>query len=232
MNNNEVNNNLIKFWDVAIALTSEQKDEMKEYKGMDAKELAPSDKLFDAVKTLGTCQKVLDYGCGNAWAAIIANKSGCQDVTAVDLGENIIDSARFYAELCDAIINAFVIDQNWLKSVKEGTYDGLICSNVLDVLPLETSKDIIHELARITSKNAHIVIGLNFYMPPELAKQRGTELKEDKYLFVDNVLRLLSLSDDEWKELFLPLFDIERLDYFAWEGEQKESRRLFVLRKK
>lgn len=231
MNNNEVNNNLIKFWDAAIALTSEQKDEMKEYKGMDAKELAPSVKLFDVVKTLGTCQKVLDYGCGNAWAGIIANKNGCKDVTAVDLGEKIIDAAKFYANLCEANINAYVIQQDWLSSVLDNTYDGLVCSNVLDVLPLETSMKIIKQLARITKKDAKVIIGLNFYMPPEVASQRGMNLVEDKYLFVDNVLRLLSLSDDEWKELFSPYFEIEKLDYFAWPGEQKETRRLFMLRK-
>ena len=67
-------------------------------------------------------------------------------------------------------------------------------------------------------------------MPPEAAKQRGMDLVEDKYLFVDNVLRLLSLSDEEWKELFLPYFEVEQLDYFAWPGEQKETRRLFILR--
>ena len=232
MNNNEINNNLIKFWDVAIALTPEQKEEMKQYKGMDAKELAPSEKLFNAIKTLGKCQKVLDYGCGNAWAGIIANKNGCKDVTAVDLGEKIIDAAKFYANLCEANINAFVIKPDWLKSVQSNTYDGLVCSNVLDVLPIETSKEIIEQIARITKKNAKVIIGLNFYMPPEAAKQRGMDLVEDKYLFVDNVLRLLSLSDEEWKELFLPYFEVEQLDYFAWPGEQKETRRLFVLRKK
>ena len=231
MNSKETNNNLIKFWDAAIALTPEQKEEMKEYQGMDAKELAPSEKLFDAVKELGKCQRVLDYGCGNAWAGIIANKYGCNDVTVVDLGEKIIDAAKFYANLCDANINAIVIEPYWLASIPNSTYDGVVCSNVLDVLPLETSKDIIEQLARITKKNAKVIIGLNFYMPPEAAKQRGMDLVEDKYLFVDTVLRLLSLSDDEWKELFAPYFDVDKLDYFAWPGEQKETRRLFILRK-
>ena len=231
MDNKEANNNLIKFWDAAIALTPEQKEEMKEYQGMDAKELAPSEKLFDAVKELGSFQKVLDYGCGNAWAAIIANKYGCKDVTAVDLGEKIIDAAKFYASLCEANINAFVIKPDWLASVSSSAYDGIACSNVLDVLPLETSKEIIEQLARITKRNAKVIIGLNFYMSPEVAKQRGMDLVEDKYLFVDNVLRLLSLSDEQWKELFSPYFEVEKFDYFAWPGEQKETRRLFILRK-
>ena len=64
------------------------------------------------------------------------------------------------------------------------------------------------------------------------ADARGFGAAADKYLFVNDILRLSSLSDDEWKNEFVPYFNIEKLDYFAWEGEPKESRRLFVLRKK
>ena len=227
-----VNQELKRFWNMSIALTPEQKEEMKQYKDMDAKELVPSPKLFEASKLLGKCKKVLDYGCGTAWAAIVANKYGCKDVTAVDLGEDIIDSANYYADLCDAKINSFAIDPDWLVGVNKETYDGIVCSNVLDVVPLETAKEIIERLARVATKDALIIIGLNFYMPPEVAAQRGMSLQEGKYLFVDNVLRLLSLSDDEWKDLLTPYFDIQKLEYFAWPGEQKETRRLFILRKR
>ena len=88
------------------------------------------------------------------------------------------------------------------------------------------------EMARITTSDAKIVIGLNFYMSKEMAKKRNIELVDDMYLFVNDVLRLSSLSDDEWKIIFAPYFEVAKLDYFAWEGEEKESRRLFVLKKK
>ena len=65
-----------------------------------------------------------------------------------------------------------------------------------------------------------------------MAKKRNIELVDDMYLFVNDVLRLSSLSDDEWKIIFAPYFEVVKLDYFAWEGEEKESRRLFVLKKK
>ena len=57
------------------------------------------------------------------------------------------------------------------------------------------------------------------------------DVREDKYLFMDNVLRLLSLKDEEWIDLFTPYFEIVKLDYFAWPNEEQE-RRLFYLRKK
>ena len=228
----EINDNLIKFWDSSLTLTAEQKEEIQQSQEIDYKELAPSPKLFDAVAGLSSCQKVLDYGCGSGWGAIIANKSGCLNVDAVDIGVNIIESLKVYTDALNTHVNAFSISPDWLKSVPNNYYDGIICSNVLDVLPIETTKEILKQLARISTPKAKVIIGLNFYMPPDVAKQRGMELIKNKYLFVNDVLRLLSLSDIEWKELFSPYFIIEKLDYFAWPGEAKETRRLFLLIRK
>ncbi len=118
-----------------------------------------------------------------------------------------------------------------LKSVTPESFDGIVCSNVLDVAPMETSREIVKELARIAENEAKIVIGLNFYMSKDMAEKRKIELVEDKYLFSDGVLRLTSLSDDEWKDIFTQYFAVENLDHFAWPGEEKETRRLFLLTK-
>lgn len=234
INEENIKNNekLLNFWNESIKLTEEDKKELIDEKDLNYEDLAPSQKLLNAVKELNRCEKVLDYGCGNGWASIVVSKNGAEDVLAVDIGENIIESARFYAKLFDAKIDAKSITPNWLYKVESNSFDGIICSNVLDVVPLETSKEIIAQLARVSKKNAKLVIGLNFYMSKETASKRGVELKDNRYLFVDDILRLTSLSDEEWKELFKPYFDIEKLDYFAWPNEPKETRRLFLLRKK
>ena len=203
--NKKVNAELVKFWNSAIKLPEDYKEEVRKSSDNSVMDLVPAQKLFDAVKELGSCKKVLDYGSGSGWASFVAASSGCKSE---------------------------VIDENWIKSAPSMTYDGLICSNVLDVVPLETAEMIIKEMARITTSNAKIVIGLNFYMSEEMASKRKIELVDGMYLFVNNVLRLSSLSDDEWKNIFAPYFDVVKLDYFAWEGEPKESRRLFILKKK
>ena len=234
MDAKKVNEDLIRFWESALTMPEEAKAEEAKGEIPDYRELAPAPKLYEAVAGLVTCQKVLDYGCGSAWASIIALKSGCPDVTGADMGQGIIDAANFYAELFGVkeSFHGLTIAPDWLKSVPSSTYDGLICSNVLDVVPLETCKEIIQECARVLQKDAKAVIGLNFYMSPEAAKARGIELVEGRYLFMNDVLRLSSLKDEEWKELLIPYFEIEKLDYFAWPNEQKESRRLFLLRRK
>lgn len=228
----KVNSDLVAFWNEAIKLPEDYKEEVKRANDNSVMDIVPSQKLYDAVKELGSCKKVLDYGCGSGWGAIVAASNGCKDVLAVDLGKNITDAAKFYADVLGTNIKTEVIDENWIKSVPACTFDGLVCSNVLDVVPLETAENIVKEMARITTSDAKIVIGLNFYMSKEMAKKRNIELVDDMYLFVNDVLRLSSLSDDEWKIIFAPYFEVAKLDYFAWEGEEKESRRLFVLKKK
>ena len=228
----KTNDTLIKFWNSSIALSEEDKKEESKNEVRDYEDLAPSEKLFHAVEKLGSCKRVLDYGCGSGWASIVAAKSGCADVTAVDMGQNIIDALDFYADLYEvkSSIKSVKISSDWLSIVPSDSFDGFVCSNVLDVVPVEVSKEILKETSRIVTKDAKIVIGLNFYMSKEAAESRGMNLVDGKYLFVNDVLRLVSISDEEWIEMFKPYFKIKKLDHFAWPGEQKETRRLFELR--
>ena len=232
MYNKEVNQVLIKFWDSAMNLSKEDIDEINASSVGEAIELAPSPKLAEAVKELGQCHHVLDYGCGSGWAAIIASKSGAKQVDAVDLGENIIETVKVYVRKYQPCsVNAQTINADWLKNVPNDTYDGFISSNVLDVVPLETAQEIIKETARVVVKDAKVIIGLNFFMDEEAAKKRNIELIEGKYLIMNGVLRLTSLSDEEWTKMFSPYFKVIKLDYFAWPNEPRETRRLFILKR-
>lgn len=229
----KISKDVIEFWNNAIKLEEDDKKEIENSGDKDYSKLAPSLKLYEAVKELGKCEKVLDYGCGSGWSSIIALKEGAKEVDAVDMGDNIIDAINFYAKYYGVAssLNAKKIDSDYLKSVKDATYDGIIINNVLDVIPFDITLEILHEVRRVAKNGARIIIGLNFYMPQEAAKARGLELVDDRMLFVDGVLRLYSMSDSEWTELLTKYFEIERLDHFAWEGEKVETRRLFVLKK-
>lgn len=229
----KISKDVIEFWNNAIKLEENDKKEIENSGDKDYTKLAPSLKLYEAVKELGKCEKVLDYGCGSGWSSIIALKEGAKEVDAVDMGDNIIDAINFYAKYYGVAssLNAKKIDSDYLKSVKDATYDGIIINNVLDVIPLDITLDILNEVSRVAKKGARIIIGLNFYMPLDAAKTRGLELVDGRMLFVDGVLRLYSMSDSEWTELLTKYFEIERLDHFAWEGESRETRRLFVLKK-
>ena len=230
MNSKETLKTLIEFWDSALKLSQDDKDDIKASMTNDNYlDFAPSKKLADALDNLLTANKVLDYGCGNAWASLILAKKGAKYVKAVDTSKEGIESAKFILDTYNVSnkVDLEVIDESWLEKQAPNSYDGLICSNVLDVLPLDISKQIIVNFHNILSKDALLVVGLNFYADPKVKP-----LEEGKYIYLDGVLRLLSLSDDEWKGLFEPYFEIVYLDYFAWPGENIERRRLFVLKNK
>ena len=222
------------FWDKTFSLSEEEKAEVRKQTADDWKELAPSEKLFRAASFLGRKKKVLDFGCGNAWASIIAVKNGCTDVTAVDAASGAVQAARLYTEVygVEEHVHTVCGAADWLESISSGTFDGLICSNVLDVIPPETADAVLRESARITTRDANVVIGLNFYLSPEAAAARGMEMTDGNRLYIDGILRLVSRTDEEWTQRFSPWYVVERLEHFAWPGEAKEARRLFWLRKR
>ena len=228
------NQALIDFWDQAFTLSDEDKESQSQVDPESWKELAPSEKLFEAAKSLGQRQRLLDYGCGNAWASIIAAKSGCHDVTAVDVAPGAAQLAGYFASVfgVEDRVHASCIAPDWLHTAPESTYDAFICSNVLDVVPPETAEEIIRASARVVTPNASVIIGLNYYLSPEAAASRNMELVDGRKLYVNGVLRLVSRTDDEWAELFTPYYTVVRLEHFAWPGEASETRRLFYLRKK
>ena len=222
------------FWNQAFFIPEEEKEAARREGAGSPEEMAPSEKLFRAACGLGSRKKVLDYGCGNGWASIAAAKSGCPDVTAADPAPNAVEAARFTAELFGVSEQVHPVcgAGEWLRSVPAETYDGLICSNVLDVVPPETAEEILRALAEAVTPDAEIVIGLNYYLSPEAAAEKGISLTDGRLLYQDGVLRLVSRTDEEWAAFFAPFFTVESLDHFAWPGENAEKRRLFRLRRR
>ena len=227
------NQALLAFWDQAFLIPEAEKEAARREGPGRWEELAPSEKLLRAACELGDRSSVLDYGCGSGWAAIAAAKSGCPAVTAADPAPNAVETTRFLAELLGAAerVRPVCGGSDWLKTVPAETFDGLICSNVLDVVPPETAEELLGLLARAVTPEARVVIGLNYWISPELAAEKGLALTNGR-LYVDGVLRMVSRQDEEWAEFFSPCFTVERLEHFAWPGETEERRRLFRLRKR
>ena len=216
----------IAFWNDAYKPIMEEEPEIT-----DLKDIAPSEKLYEACASLGTSQNVLDYGCGHGWGAVIIASCGCKSVTAVDVNANAAEAAKRYAEaygLQNQIETACVSD-DWICTQADNSYDAFFCSNVLDVVPEEVSDRILENAARILKPGGKAVIGMNHYLKPEENPQRGITVKKDNQIFINGILRLVSKTDEEWINDISAHFRVDRLLYFAWPNEEKERRRLFYL---
>ncbi|MCR5585662.1 MAG: class I SAM-dependent methyltransferase [Lachnospiraceae bacterium] len=227
---------LVEHWNKVFQLTDEESEEgaqenSESFGEEEMKQMAPSEKLFDAAVSLKDCSNVLDYGCGNGWAGIIAAKSGSGSVTFADPAENAIEAVKLYAKMFGISdrIKTVCIDEKWINTIEERAYDGLICSNVLDVIPPEMAENILKNTSRILKEGSRVIIGMNNYLSPDVAKEKGLEMQGGNMLYIDGILRLVSRTDEEWSEILGKFFKIERLEHFAWPGETKETRRLFYL---
>ena len=235
MSKNQDYLDLVNFWNQAFAFTEEDKKQLFESINPeeDHKGLAPSQKQFDALKVFINKENVLDYGAGSGWASIIMAKMGTKKVVAVDVAEQSIELLKVYAQAfkVDKQIEAIHIDENWLEKQKEATYDGFFSSNVIDVVPLDMAKDIIKNVAKVVKKDAPVLFSLNYYINPKDMESRGAIVKGNS-VYLNGVLRLTSLTDQQWLDIFNEYFELANLSYYAWENEPKETRRLFLLKKK
>ena len=219
----------IRFWNEVFKPEAESEAEKQE-----PKEIAPSEKLYQACVSLGNAEGLLDYGCGDGWASVIAALSGCASVHAVDVNENAPKAAPKNVEAygVSGRVKAECVSPDWIAGEESARYDAVFCSNVLDVVPREVSERIVREIARVLKPGGRAVIGLNHFLLPREDPERGMTVKENDHIYVNGILRLFSRTDEEWAAAFSPYFTVEQLQHFAWPQEQTERRRLFFLTKK
>ena len=230
-------NDSLKFWNSAFDMDDKAKEEYAEKINpeTDWRNLASSDKLADIIiNNLSDKKRVLDYGCGEGWAGIILKKSGCEEVTCVDAAENAVKLASFFRDIFKISegFTAQCVSTDWIEKSPEVVFDGLFCCNVIDVVPEEAAENIIKNIARITTDDAVILIGMNYYIEPVSCPEKNIEVRNKNELYVNGVLRMVSRTDDEWKKIFERYFNIDSVEYYAWPGEEEEKRRVFCLSRK
>lgn len=226
---------LCEFWDSQFKGACAQKDEIIKNidKENDWKQLPPSPKLMDAVASISNVDNFLDYGCGDGWASIVAIKNGAKNVLGVDVADGAIEYANILKqafELNDSL-SYKTIDADWLSTQKEEQYNSIYCSNVLDVVPNEIMREIVSNCARLLKKNGNAIFSFNYYMDLSKADPSRMKVVNDE-VYINDVLRLVSKTDEQWREILEEYFTVIKIDYFSWPGEEVERRRIFFLKKK
>jgi SAM-dependent methyltransferase len=227
----DVTKNLMKFWDNYYKLTDADYDYFKNINEKDYLSLAPSLKQLDALRLFKNSNYVLDYGSGTGWASIIMAKEGKNKIKSVDVSPNSVKVTSLYAKAynLENEIEAILIDEKWINNEKDNSYDGFFSSNVIDVIPLDAANNIIKKASRIIKPNSYVIFSVNYYISIVEMKKRGFKVIGNS-AFIDGILRLTSLSDDEWIEIFNEYFKVIDVKHFAWPEEEEEKRRIFILK--
>lgn len=224
----------LKFWDSGYEMTDEKKaeQEQKWTPESDAMDLAYSKQLASIIRDeLKNQTHVLDYGCGRGWAGMLLRQAGCKSVLGVDVSPRAAESARYLAALLGITegYDAQAIEENWLSSVPDDTFDGAVTVNVLDVIPPHVTEGILSELRRVTAPGAKIVIAMNYYMEPRNNPEKNTVIRYGNHVFLNGILRMVTRTDEEWQDIFSRYFRVDTLRHYAWNTEENARRRVFTL---
>ena len=175
---------------------------------------------------------VLDFGCGTGDIIFqyIQNFPGKKGV-GIDEAERGIEFARKTANMSGYRgLHFFTGNSSMLAGFGAGEFDGVILSNVLDVMPKKADESVLRNLDRVLAPGGYWFIKLNpFYSPKDLKRfdyqKMGDHLYEE-----DGVLRLHQETTEHWKRILASYGRVERYMEFRYPW-QEGLNRLFLLKK-
>lgn len=176
--------------------------------------------------------RVLDFGCGTGdiifqYMQDFPEKKG----VGIDEAEAGIAFAKETARLSRyRSLHFFTGDSRMLEDFAEGEYDGIILSNVLDVMPEQVDETVLKRLDRVLAPGGYWFIKLNpYYTAKELRSLDYESIGEHLYQ-EDGILRLHQETTNHWKKILGAYGTIERYMEFMYPW-QEGLNRLFLVRK-
>lgn len=177
-------------------------------------------------------KRVCDFGCGTGdilfqYAQYYPGHSG----VGIDESETGISFANQTAKLSNYNNYKFMVGNiDTLSKFKDGEFDGIILSNVLDVMPEKISNEAVQALNRVLKDQGYWFIKLNpFYSRDEIKDMNYKEI--GMHMYVENgVLRLRQEPDLYWINYVHHLGRVERILEFEYPW-QEGLNRLFLVKK-
>lgn len=176
---------------------------------------------------------VLDFGCGTGDISFQCLQYHPEHhITGIDRAARGIAFAKETAQISDyQNVRFFFGGDELLEQFQRGGFDGIIISNVLDVMPKEVSKETVHRLDRLLADGGYWFVKMNPYYSKEELASFGYEKKGDNLYEEEGVLHLRQSTTDYWKKQFSKLGKIKTYLEFQYPW-QEGLNRLFVIEKK
>ncbi|MFW5838673.1 MAG: class I SAM-dependent methyltransferase [Bacillota bacterium] len=227
MDEHTLNETLKVFWDTQFQALKEP----MEIKKVD---FVPTNALDDALVYLGDhTSNILDIGAGSGYAILTAIIHGKKVKHGVALEPSHAASNFLKMSLKKSdihTINVIQEDHTYVKTDKHHHhYDGIICSNVLDVVPKQTSLDIIKAIDYSLKPGGLLLIKLNFYLTDTLIDKLKMTCLGDNMYAINNVLRGLNYDTATWITMFKGYKVIKQDAYERLKNGPKD--RLILMRK-
>ena len=142
------------------------------------------------------CKKVLDFGCGTGDVIFQCYEFGNMDSgLGIDLSETGIEFAKKFASVNKYNNLDFKVgDISYFDNFADGSFDGIILSNVLDVMPKDVALKTFKRLTDLLAPKGLMFVKINpFYEKSDMKEWGLTQIKDN--LFEENgVLRYRELD--------------------------------------
>ena len=173
--------------------------------------------------------KVLDFGCGTGDISFqYLQYQPTHKILGMDASKTGIEFANETAKLSDYKTAVFMEGgEQSLKQLEENSFDGVILSNVLDVMPKDVSSTVIDDLERVLKPGGSWFIKMNPYYSKEELESFGYKNMGNQIYEEDHILRLRQATTNYWKEKFARFGkEVTYLEFeYPW---QEGMNRLFV----
>jgi ubiquinone/menaquinone biosynthesis C-methylase UbiE len=150
------------------------------------------------------CPKILDVGCGGGEMLMkMAFHSKGNTYVGVDQSSAAIAFASKTAKLSDLNdINFGVGGFEMVRKIPANSFDGVLTSNFLDVIPLKTAKDFAKEITEIVKPGGYLLLKINFFLDEEYVKKSKGEYGKDGGVYIKGILRSNNQPSSYWINLF------------------------------
>lgn len=177
--------------------------------------------------------RILDFGCGTGDISFqYLQYRPDHRIVGVDKAQKGIEFAKKAAELSH-YRNArfFTGGEEFLDQFEGGEFDGIIVSNVLDVMPRDISGKTMEKLTKLLKPEGYWFIKMNPYYSKEELNALGYEKKGANLYEEEGVLHLRQATTEYWKKQLSKFGEL--LIYLEFQYPWQEGmNRLFVIQKK